>query len=234
MSHSTTPPPRILIVVSSDTELNPMKETLRIGKSLDNDLYLSSLPGVHCKFLCPGPGIFPLIYRLAKVLSRDSYDLIINAGICGSFSNRYTPGTLVNVVEDCFADFGAENQGSFLKASEIGLLAPEEFPFEDGFLKNSPGSFSHHLKRLPSVRGITVMKVTGTEESASRWKELYQGDVESMEGAGFFYVCRMENTTFAQIRAISNEVGKRNRASWNIPAALNALTGFLKDLLSDG
>ncbi len=231
MSNSSNSPPRILIVVSSITELNLMEETLLIRKSLERGLYYSSLPGVQCDFLCPGPGLFPLVYRLGQILSRSTYDLVINAGICGSFSKDLKNGSLVNVREDCFADFGAEDQGRFLRAGELGLLDPDEFPFENGFIVNSPGPYSHFFDKLQAVRGISVMRVTGTEETASLWKELYNPVVESMEGAGFFYVCRMENTNFVQIRAVSNRVGKRDLASWDIPVAMRALTSFLKDLL---
>jgi futalosine hydrolase len=44
-----------------------------------------------------------------------------------------------------------------------------------------------------------------------------------MEGAGIFYVCKMEKTPCLQIRSISNYVEPRNTANWNIVLAVKRL-----------
>jgi futalosine hydrolase len=223
MSGKGKQPPRILFVISSETELNLLQETLDEAKKF---------PCVP-EIFCPGPGLFTHIYKLTGLLKSNNYDFILNLGICGSFSETLAPGSLVNVNEDCFADFGAEDETGFLKASTLGLMDPMAYPFNRGLLYNSPGKYDALLRSLPSVRGITVMRVTGSEHTAAMWRRLYQARIESMEGAAFFYVCRMENATFAQVRAVSNDVGKRDRSSWDIPAAMFSLSEFIKDFLSD-
>ena len=54
-------------------------------------------------------------------------------------------------------------------------------------------------------------------------KALYNPDVESMEGAAFMYACLTFGQPFAQVRAVSNVVERRNRAAWNLPEAIRAL-----------
>ncbi|HMQ88955.1 MAG TPA: hypothetical protein PKB07_15270, partial [Flavilitoribacter sp.] len=56
-------------------------------------------------------------------------------------------------------------------------------------------------------------------------------DIETMEGAAFFYVCLMESVPFLAIRSISNYVEARNREAWDIPGAIRALNDVVKGLL---
>jgi futalosine hydrolase len=48
-------------------------------------------------------------------------------------------------------------------------------------------------------------------------------DVESMEGAAFMYASLIAGVPFAQVRAVSNMVERRNRGAWKIDAAITAL-----------
>jgi futalosine hydrolase len=44
-----------------------------------------------------------------------------------------------------------------------------------------------------------------------------------MEGAAFMYACLNQGVVFAQVRAVSNIVERRNRAAWSIATAIDAL-----------
>ena len=61
-------------------------------------------------------------------------DLVINAGIAGSFKDDIKIGDVVMPVTDCFADAGIEDGENFLTLSEAGLADPDEFPFSNGIL----------------------------------------------------------------------------------------------------
>ena len=37
-----------------------------------------------------------------------------------------------------------------------------------------------------------------------------------MEGAAFMYACLIAGVPFAQVRAVSNRVERRNRAAWDL------------------
>ncbi|MEP7179809.1 MAG: hypothetical protein ABI775_12015, partial [Pseudonocardiales bacterium] len=46
---------------------------------------------------------------------------------------------------------------------------------------------------------------------------------EAMEGAGAAAAATLHGVPFAEVRAISNPVGPRDRDAWRIPEALSAL-----------
>jgi futalosine hydrolase len=52
-----------------------------------------------------------------------------------------------------------------------------------------------------------------------------------MEGAAVFYACEQEGMPCAQIRAISNYVERRNKASWQVDLALKNLNDWLQKFL---
>ena len=45
-----------------------------------------------------------------------------------------------------------------------------------------------------------------------------------MEGAAFMYTCAVNGVPYAQVRAVSNVVERRNRAAWQIDPAVAALS----------
>jgi len=80
------------------------------------------------------------------------------------------------------------------------------------------------LTRLPAVRGITVNTAHGNERSIAAVVRRFQPQVESMEGAAFMYACLIHDLPFAQVRAVSNIVERRNRQAWRVADAISALS----------
>ena len=62
-------------------------------------------------------------------------------------------------------------------------------------------------------------------------KEKYNPDIETMEGATFFYICTRENIPFLALRSISNMVGLRNKDNWDIRLALDNLSEKLREVI---
>ena len=77
------------------------------------------------------------------------------------------------------------------------------------------------LDFLPVAAGNTV------QELDDRFRQV-EYDVETMEGAAFFAFCLQRGCAFAEIRAVSNVVGERDHARWNIPLALRNLQSALR------
>lgn len=166
------------------------------------------------------------MFSLMNLLENQSFDLIIQIGIAGSFSTDLPPGSLALVKEDVFADILIDDCGTPKSLSEMGFSDYENSPFEKGFLKPEiPLFFS---EPLPQLRSITVNIVSGSDALAELRRDMYKPDLESMEGAAFFYVAMMKNISCIQVRAVSNSVGDRNTKNWDIPLALENLYSFLK------
>ena len=73
--------------------------------------------------------------------------------------------------------------------------------------------------------------MSGEERKISELKSKFNVQIESMEGAAFFYVCLKENQAFLEIRSISNFVEPRNKENWEILKAINNLNDTLRMLI---
>lgn len=170
-----------------------------------------------------GPGMVATTYHLTRKLVKNKYDLVINAGIAGSFKREFPIGEVVHIVSDCFSDFGTEDGEVFLSASEIGLTEPNQYPFKKDCIRSTGDLKENLLPRLRKVHGVTVNRSHGKKRSIQETVERLNPDTESMEGAAVFYVCALEKVPCLQIRAISNYVERRNRDAWDIPLAIKNL-----------
>lgn len=158
-------------------------------------------------------------------------DLAINGGIAGSYKEELVQGDVVMPFCDCFADAGIEDGNNFLTLSEAGLISANEFPYKDGLLYADISYRNKMNGLLKPVRAITVNTATGSETTREKLLKKFNPDIETMEGATFFYICSRENIPFLALRAISNKVETRNKNNWNIALAINNLSEKLLDVL---
>ena len=196
----------ILIVSATAGEVAPLAEWVNCQVS-----------GVDV--LVTGVGMVATAYALGRHLADHTYDLLINAGIAGSFDRQIPPGTVLNIVSDTFSELGAEDGALFIPADQLGLgdctfsgFAPLAEPF---------------LPDLPRVRGVTVNCVHGHEPTIRSVLTRFGATTESMEGAAVFFAARQAGVPVIQIRAVSNYVEKRNRDNWQIDTAVTNLNGWL-------
>lgn len=164
--------------------------------------------------LISGVGMTATAFALGKHLS-EPHSLVINLGIAGTFTHRIPLSSLVNVVTDRFAELGAEDRDNFISIDELGFgksLYSNRFPYQTVL-----------VDQLTAAHGITVNKVHGNKDSIAQIRQRFDPDVESMEGAAVFYACEQHSIPCLQIRAISNLVEERNKATWQIVPAIREL-----------
>ncbi|MBA4321271.1 MAG: futalosine hydrolase [Odoribacter sp.] len=219
---------RVLIVFATSDEAGIIKkmkgiitsdEGCRIGRFTIN-------------FLVTGVGGISTAWAMKQWLSNNTLpDLAINAGIAGSYSTDLKIGDVVMPVTDCFADMGIESGDKFMTLDEAGLINPDKYLFEGGVIHSRNKYIESAGNILKKVNGITVNTCSGSSATIERLKNKFNPDIETMEGATFFYICAREKIPFLSLRAISNRVEPRNRASWDIPLALENLAGKMNELL---
>lgn len=158
-------------------------------------------------------------------------DLAINAGIAGSYRKELIPGTVVIPVSDCFADAGIETAEGFQTLFEAGLENPERFPFTEGRITVANRYVTLALRQMAPVKAVTVSTATGSLVTIDRIVSKFNPDIETMEGATFFYICTGERIPFLALRSVSNLVEPRDRKKWDIPLALNNLSAKLTEFL---
>jgi futalosine hydrolase len=182
--------------------------------------------------LVTGVGSAATAWEMQKwIASNYKPDMAVNIGIAGSYRNDIKIGDVVMPVSDCFADSGIEDGNKFLTLFEAGLAAADEFPFSRGRIEVN-SELSEKLDGiLRPVKAITVNTATGSDITRDRLLQKYDPDIETMEGATFFYICSREMIPFIAVRSVSNIVEKRNRAGWDIELALQNLTQKLNDVI---
>jgi futalosine hydrolase len=210
---------KLLIVAATEAEIKPTIEYLR------NNHFAQDIVEV----LITGVGMVATTFALTKKLQQQPYDLVLQAGVGGSFDKGIPLGSLVFVTSERFGDLGAEDHENYIDIFDMGLI-PEGSPFT-GNLLQTPLLPVHDRISLPMVSGLTINTVSGRESTIELRTERFGCQVESMEGAALHYACLMENMPFAQVRAISNYVIPRDKSQWQMKDAIinlnRWLTGFI-------
>ncbi len=215
---------KILIVAATRFEVQPLLNQMEMCNNSETKFINCIYKKLEVDFLIAGIGMVATAYYTGKKLP-NGYDLAVNTGICGSFDNHLEIGDVVNIMQDHFADLGAEDGNDYLTINEIGLEGDVEMINEIQF-KNEV------LDEIPQVCGITVNTAHGNEQSIKKIFEKFHPNTESMEGAAFMFACAHEGIPYAQIRAVSNYMGRRNKDSWNIPLAIENLNKKVLELLN--
>ena len=224
----TSMPVKILYVTATATESDSLKN-IAGAVSVQGSYHIGNLELMP---LITGVGTVSTAWAMKQWISVNGKpDLAINGGIAGSFKEDYKIGDVVMPVSDCFADAGIEDGDKFITLFEAGLMNPDESPFREGFIWANLEFSLGKLSILKKVRAITVNTATGSKSTLVKLLKKYNPDIETMEGAAFFYICARENIPFMALRAISNRVEPRNKQNWNISLALENLSGTLREVL---
>ena len=186
--------------------------------------------GLDC--LITGLGQMQCGIHLTALLARERYDLVVQAGIAGSFTDRFPKRSIAVVSQESLADLGAEDNGGFLDLMEMGLLDPNQVPFSQGRLI-APELPIKALSALPRASSVTVNRVLSSESSIAWVRERYVPELVNMEGAALFYACLLKNVPFVSLRSVSDMVGARDKGSWDIPGAVAVLNATLGVLLEE-
>ena len=226
---------RILVVAATEFEVESLKSEVeslsqesRIkNQDLKGDNRDLGLRALDFELLITGVGMVATAFALGRHLAANTYNLAINLGIAGSFDRNMALGDVLEITEDTLAELGAEDNGEFLPIEKMGFGEGIFYPSTK--LSNLYNLFNTF--NLKTARAITVNTVHGNEASIKKVTDRLNPQLESMEGAAFFYVCREMNVPCIQIRAVSNYVEKRSRENWNIGLAIKNLNTFAIEFL---
>jgi futalosine hydrolase len=179
---------------------------------------LSALPdSADVRAIVAGVGPAEAAAATSAELAVGGVDLVVCAGIAGGFA-PLRPGDIAVASTIEFADLGADAPDGFRPLTDLGFgrVRYEVTPKLGVELADRTGG------RLGTV--LTVATATGTAETEARLARRFPDAVaEAMEGAGVAAAAVYHDVPVAEIRAISNVVGPRERASWRIDEALAAL-----------
>ena len=185
----------------------------------------------HWKVLVTGIGGMHTSYTLASAIHAKKPGYMIQAGIGGSFTELYKPGSLVLVREEINGDLGVEEGGVFKDIFDMNLQ-PSAAPYSGKALVN-PYVGQWEQYQLPFVTSVSVNEVTTGTARPEQLKQKYGAAIESMEGAAFHYVALREKIPFIQMRAVSNYAGERDKTKWKMKEAVAVLNEQLIKIITD-
>ena len=180
------------------------------------DFEITSLKISKKHVLFTGVGMVNTAVSLTKELVSNKYDLVINMGVAGAFSEDLVNGCVVEVIEDNFSEIGFENDLEFMQFTD--------FDIQTRF-------YSSPRTNLKQVRAITVNTVHGNNNTISEIVKREKADIETMEGASVFKVCEEFNIPCLQIRSISNRIEKRNTDQWDLDLAIRNLNFEVENII---
>ena len=193
---------RILIVTAVEAEA----DAVRRGLPADRPHGVTVLVG--------GVGSAQAAAATSRALALDpGYEAVLSVGIGGAFPGKAELGQLLLARRVVAADLGADSPAGFLSVDELGF-----------------GSSTLDGGRVPGVEAVvgtilTVNTATGTDERAAELTVRHPQAVgEGMEGYGVAAAAALADLPFAEVRAVSNLVGKRDRDAWRLDLAFRALT----------
>jgi len=213
---------QILVIAAKEAEIKPTVEFIAAH-------YPSA---IHIRFAYTDIGLTAATFSITRLALTQPTDLIIQAGIAGSFENGYQPGEVVLIDTEQQADLGVFENEQWKNIFDLQLTDENEDPYKKGVL---PNPYINHFNFLGirKVAGISVNTISTDTATISRIQQSYPVPVtESMEGAALHFVGRQLQIPFVQLRSLSNQVGERDKSRWHFTQAIQSLNAKLIELLT--
>jgi futalosine hydrolase len=220
----------ILLVSATELEIKPIilasDKTVIVSPFLRTGRYFTH----KLSILVTGIGMVNTAMQLSPVLAQNKYDIVIQAGIAGSYSQKYDLGSVIEIIQENYADLGAENNdGTLLDLQKLGFTSLTDA--NKNLYFNTFQNPDYSQIAVPKVVSNTVNLCSGTETTIQNRLRYFPAETENMEGAAFFQTCIQYQQRFYAFRTISNYVEPRNTSQWNIPLAIQKLSVFIQELL---
>jgi futalosine hydrolase len=179
-------------------------------------------PDPNVEVLITGVGPVEAAARVAHVLAKNRFDLIVNAGIAGALDGAANVGDGVVVA--------ADRLQLDLETGEP-LSLPQNVSVSDRAASDARIVAELVSQGFRRVDGITVARVTATAATAARLRES-GAQIESMEGFAVLRAAALAAVKAVEVRGISNIVAERSRSQWNFDAGTAGLARVLSALLA--
>jgi futalosine hydrolase len=214
---------RVIITAATNGEWMPSFQKI-------NPAYAGTNKRFSVGFHESGIGLLASSVSLMKMFVQETPSLIIQVGIAGCFDKKVPLGKVFAVKDDFAGDIGVMENKNWKDLFDLKLDKANDAPYEKKSLPN-PWLSQYNLLKLPTKKGVTVNTISTDKNKIDLYSGRYKATLESMEGAALHYMGRDLNIPFIQIRAVSNYVGERNKAKWNMQEAIYNLNETLLQYL---
>src|SRR5690349_18946773 len=105
-----------------------------------------------------GIGSLLTSYQLTKFVQKNRPDYLIQAGVAGSFTEKFRRGSVVMITEEVLGDLGVHEKENFNDVFDLGLMDVSAKPFHNKKLVN-PHVKDWPMLDLPKAKGLTMNQI---------------------------------------------------------------------------
>lgn len=184
--------------------------------------------GRQHRLLVTGVGLLNAALFLGRVLS-DEPEPVLNLGIAGSFSLEVLPlGATCVAQRETWPEYGLGTEsGVDVRALKFPLAILGGEAVWDSLHLNPDDTAADMGLRLPDewprITAASVSTVSASPDRAADVGSRTGAQIENMEGFGLAFCCAHACVPFLEVRTVSNLVGSRDPAHWDLKGALKAL-----------
>lgn len=170
----------------------------------------------------------------AHVCATESVGLVVSMGVAGAFASaRLRHGDTAVATSIVAADLGAMSPERFLDLTALGLDGGATVDCRPDLVSAVRDRLDAAGLHVAVGAILTLSTMTGTAERAAELMSRHGAVAEAMEGAGVAHVAALHGLPVLEVRTISNEVGLRDRTSWDLVSALTSLGTAAGAILRD-
>lgn len=172
---------------------------------------------------------------LAAYAQRHKVERAVLFGIAGAYQESgLNVGDVALASEEVQADLGVKDggmKGMGFPTLIVGGISPlhfhNRFPLDKALSSDLAKRLDVPLKRF-LTRDLVCETPTEARALAKKW----EADLENMEGAAFAQACLWLGIRGAELRAVSNLAGIRDKTQWRVRLAVEALEARVLEILS--
>lgn len=216
----------LLLITATPMEGRPVREALQDLVVLDfplGQLYRGALSQSPIFLAHLGIGKVNTAAGLALALHYTRASAVIQFGIGGAFpGSALGLGDVAVASSETHLDSGVRDRDGWQDMKALGFALLEKDELYYNVFPTDPELSAKLARATGAVTASfgTSETVTGRVNAASELFKRHHVLIESMEGAAAVQVCTALGVPFAEIRAVSNPVGERDKSHWNIPLAI--------------
>ncbi|QLA17280.1 futalosine hydrolase [Desulfolutivibrio sulfoxidireducens] len=196
------------------------------------------IAGRPARLLVTGVGPAACAAALGRALGAYSDTTgVIQLGVAGSFDLDRAPlGSAWRVTRETWPEYGLYGEcGVDPRGIRLPMARTDAGPVSES-LDLDPDEAARAMGLYPSgfigrAASLTVAGVTGTLERANGLSRRHGVLLENMEGFAAALACRLGRVPFFEMRVVSNLVGGREAAHWDLKGGLARLEPALAGLL---
>lgn len=229
---SRAPAGPLLVIGATEFELAPLRARLRDARAVDGGwsrAHRGRLEGLEVVLQPLGVGKVRTAAGLTQALAAHRPAAVLQVGVGGAYLGSFLSVGLAMLADvELELDLGVATGAGWADLAPLGvplLPSAERDAPADGRETPTHAGLTGALARLtglPRGRFATLDAITADVETGAALQRHFDVAIESMEGAAAAVVAARLGVPFAELRAVSNLVGERDRSRWDLAGAARA------------